>query len=188
MDQNEIKRKIEKICWNIDGDNLYNLDYLHCAYNRGEFYNYSESEKKILSLYLKNEIEIKDLFKKYKGAIPGYETLFTLITGITQISGNPKFLTQLNNSDLENLKREYFLIIDEKDGSILKNRIMKYFAYNQMEDDEETIIKILNLEKLGIEIKKEYIEKNSKQINMMDNKFIDKINHLEIKEHLLNRK
>lgn len=46
MDQNEIKRKIEKICWNIDGDNLYNLDYLHYAYNRGEFYNYSESEKK----------------------------------------------------------------------------------------------------------------------------------------------
>ena len=115
MNYNEIKNKIEKICWDSN-DNWYDLNKLRQAYSRGDLDNYinSSNSKKILSLYLENEIERKNLFKKDIDQAPGYETLFTIITGISQISGNPKFLTELNNSNLTNLKKEYFLLINKK--------------------------------------------------------------------------
>lgn len=164
MDQNEIKNKIKEICWDSN-NNWYDLNKLHRAYSRGELNNYikSNNSQKILSLYLKNEIERRNLFKKDIDQVPGYETLFTIITGISQISGNPKFLTQLNNSDLANLKKEYFLLINKKNDSILESRIICYFVGdNEMEDDENTIITILNLDKLDIKMKEQYIEKKFK--------------------------
>lgn len=182
---NEIEKKIKEICWNIEESNHYDLRYLFNAYINDEFDQYNEDEKHLISEYLKDHVEKKNLFSKGKDHIPGYDALFILITGITTIWGNKKFLTELNNSRLENLKREYFLLINEKEGSLLKER-MKYCK--ELEDDKKTIIKILNLDKLDVEIKKEYIKRNSKQINQMINEsFIKEINNIEIQNYVNNR-
>ena len=179
---NEIEKKIKEICWNIEESNHYDLRYLFNAYINDEFDQYNEDEKHLISEYLKDHVEKKNLFSKGKDHVPGYDALFILITGITTIWGNKRFLTELNNSRLENLKREYFSLINEKEESLLKER-MKYCK--ELEDDKKTIIKILNLDKLDVEIKKEYIKRNSKQINKMINKsFIKKINSIEIRNYL----
>lgn len=63
---------------------------------------------------------------------------------------------------------------------------MKYCK--ELKDDKNTIIKILNLDKLDVEIKKEYIKRNSKQINQMINEnFIKEINNIEIQNYVNNR-
>lgn len=149
---------IKTICYD-QSHNLFDLCHLFSAYLNNHFDQYNQLQMELIRYYLKEVVEKENLFIKGEGQQVGYEALFILISGITTIAGNPQFLTQLNNSDLENLKNAYFALLNQNGKAILKERMRfcKYFA-----DDEATIIRVLQLEDLDLTTKLLYLYKNLK--------------------------
>ena len=120
--------------------------------------NYSDEISKLLLDYI---LENNPSSLNEEREIKVWNTLFYLITGI-RVYGNNKFLTKLNNLKINFLREKYFSQIDIDSKSWLDMIIKNCF---ELKDNEQTITTILNLKKLSIETKKDYIRKNSEQIN-----------------------
>lgn len=139
--------------------NLFDLRHLFSAYLNNHFDQYDQLEMKAIRHYLKDVVEKENLFIKGRDQQVGYEALFMLISGITTIAGNPQFLSQLNHSNLENLKDAYFELLNWNGKEIFKER-MRFCKY--FKDDEMTIIRVLQLEHLDLTTKLLYLYKNQK--------------------------
>lgn len=149
---------IKTICYN-QSNNLFDLRHLFSAYLNNRFDQYDQLEMEAIRHYLKDVVEKENLFIKGKDQQVGYEVLFILISGITTIAGNPQFLSQLNNSNLENLKDAYFELLNWNGKEIFKERMRFCKSFK---DDEMTIIRVLQLEHLDLTTKLFYLYKNLK--------------------------
>ena len=149
---------IKTLCYD-QMHNLFDLRHLFSAYLNNHFDQYDQLEMEAIRHYLKDVVEKENLFIKGKDQQVGYEALFMLISGITTIAGNPQFLSQLNNSNLENLKTAYFELLNQNGKEIFKER-MRFCKY--FKDDEMTIIRVLQLKHLDLTTKILYLYKNKK--------------------------
>lgn len=172
----KIENEINKCIDNKGFHNILELKIKH----RFDINEYDPIERKEISDYFRN-IESTNKFLTREDQAYGYEELFWIITGE---AFNPRrFLTDLKKFNLTNLRKAYLDLINEESGSILNNRFIPYSG-PFFEDDEETIIEILNLENLNIDTKIMYMKKN--KIKISNESKMTKILDIHVREYFHN--
>ena len=174
----EIENEINK-CVNNKG--FYNILELKVIY-KFDINNYDQNDRKEISDYFRN-IESNNKFVIAKDQAYGYEELFLIITGE---EFNPRrFLTDLKRFNLNNLRNAYLDLINEESGSLMNNRFIPYSG-PFFEDDEETIIEILNLDNLNVDTKIMYMKKN--KIKISNESKMTKILDIYVREYFHNER